>query len=88
MAGAYSKYPLYNRGSIVNLQDIVDPTEGTVCTIKAIEQDEEDPSLFYYYLYANDENKNNKTDYRVGRYFEFIEFCNPRIILLSNATMS
>lgn len=87
MTGQYAKYPVYPKGSIVNLQDIIDPMQGTVCTIKAIEQDDQDPSLFYYYLYANNEEKNDKTDPVVGRFFEFIEHCNPRLILLSNATL-
>ena len=39
MIGEYEKYPVYPKGTIVNLRDIIDITDGTVCTIKAIEQD-------------------------------------------------
>ena len=86
MVGEYAKYPVYPKGTIVNLRDIIDLTDGTICTIKAIEQDEEDPSLKFYFLYANNEDKNDKFDPIVGRYFEYVEHCSPRLIVLSKPT--
>ena len=83
----YTKYPVYPKGSIINLRDIIDENDGVVCTIKAIEQDVDDPSLKFYYLFANDLEKNDKFDPIIGRYFDIIEHCNPRIILLGTPTI-
>ena len=55
---------------------------------KAIEQDVDDPSLKFYYLFANDLEKNDKFDPIIGRYFDIIEHCNPRIILLGTPTIN
>ena len=43
----YEKYPVYAKGSIVNIVDRVEPTIKTLCTIKAIEQDDIDRTLYF-----------------------------------------
>ena len=73
-------------GTICNLVDRVDPTEGTMCTVRFIERDEEDPDLYYYYLMANSDEKNIYNDPRFGRYFAFVEYNNPYLLLIAPAT--
>lgn len=74
-------------GTVCNLKDLVDPTDGTMCTIKLVEQDEEEPDLFYYYLLANDEKKNIQYDPRIGMYFDVIVNTSDRLIPLSAPTI-
>lgn len=83
----YSKYPVYPKGSIVNIIDRIDPLYKTVCTIKEIEQDDQDTSLFFYYLVANNDELNNKSDPRIGNFFDYLEHCNPRIEFVSSPTL-
>ena len=61
-------YNILPIGTICNLIDKVDVTDGHLCTIKFIEQDNEG-SLVYYYLRANDEELNNQMDPRFGTYW-------------------
>ena len=84
----YEKYPVYAKGSIVNIVDRVEPTIKTLCTIKAIEQDDIDRTLYFYFLFANDESLNTKFDPQVGYYFDYLEHCNPRTEFVAQATLS
>lgn len=84
---AFVNTPLLQIGSVINLIDLVDPTDGAVCTIKLIEQDDEDMALHYYYLYANNDALNIQWDQRIGKYYTIIEHCSPRIIPLSTPTI-
>ena len=84
---AFAETPLLPQGSIINLVDLIDPTDGAVCTVKLIEQDDEDMALHYYYLYANNEALNVQWDHRIGKYYTIVEHCSPRIIPLSAPVM-
>ena len=84
----YKKYPVYQKGTIVNIVDRIEPTIKTLCTIKALEQDDLDKSLYFYFLLANDETLNTKYDPQIGYYFDYLEHCNPRIEFVSNTTLS
>ena len=79
----YSKYPVYSKGSIVNVLDRIDPLYKTVCTIRAIEQDDQDKTLYFYYLVANNDELNKNFDPRIGYFFDYLEYCNPRIEFVS-----
>ena len=74
-------------GTICNLQDLIDPTDGTMCTIKLVEQDDEVENIFYYYLVANNEAKNIQYDPRIGMYFDIIHHGSERLIPLSGPTI-
>ena len=73
-------------GTVCNLIDLIDPTDGVLCTIKLVEQDDEDQTLFYYYLRANDETKNIQYDSRIGMYFDIIVYSSDRLIVLAPPT--
>lgn len=77
---------LYPIGTICNLidRDSNDPVDGTMCTIRYIEQDED--GIYYYYLLANNWEKNIYYDIRFGAYFSFVEIDNPFLIALSLPT--
>lgn len=74
-------------GTICNLVDKVDPSEGTMCTIRFIEEDDEYSGLYYYYLRANDEKKNIQADPRFGNYFTMVPFDSEYLLPISPATV-
>jgi len=83
----YTQYPVYSKGSIVNVIDRIDPLYKTICTIRAIEQDDKDKTLFFYFLVANDDSLNTKYDPAIGNFFDYLEHCNPRIEFISNPVL-
>ena len=72
-------------GTICKLIDRNSSEYFEICTIRFIEMDEE--GYWYYYLLANDFDKNVLYDPRFGRYFSFIEINSPFLIPLSSATL-
>lgn len=74
-------------GTIVNLIDRVDPTTGTVCTIRYVEQDNEFPGLYFYYLSANNDELNTKFDPKIGNFFEMSSNNDEHLIFLSAPTI-
>jgi len=74
-------------GTICNLVDQIDPTIGTMCTIRFVEQDPDYPQVIYYYLRANDDEKNINTDSRFGSYFDMISADSNRLIVLAQPTV-
>ena len=79
---------MLDKGTVIALRVRIDPEETTICTIRAIEQDEDIPGLYYYYLCANEEVLNDKIDPKIGMYFEFVEANSDRIIVLSKPTLN
>ena len=70
-------------GTICGLIDSIDESIITNCTIKAIEPDTDIPGLVYYYLIANNDDLNNKTDPRFPwRYFEIVDNATDRLFPL------
>ena len=51
-------------GTVCVLQDWVNPLIEITCTVKHVEVDEANPTIMYYYLIANDDSLNDKTDPR------------------------
>lgn len=59
-------------GTIVNFIDRIDPMIRTLCTVKFIEEDDDYPNLFYYYLVANNQDLNIHQHPQFGNYFEIV----------------
>ena len=70
-------------GMVCGLIDNIDESIITNCTIKAIEPDMDIPGLVYYYLMANNEALNDKTDPRFPwRYFDIVDNTTDRLFPL------
>lgn len=75
-------------GTICNLIDQIDYEISTNCTIKYVEEDPEFPGLVYYYLIANNEALNNKTDPRFPwPFFEIVDNMCGRLIPIGAPAM-
>ena len=70
-------------GTLCQLRDLIDYDIKVDCTIRLVEQDDEIPTIFYYYLLANDDNKNIQYDPRIGNYFDIIVNTSDRLSVLS-----
>lgn len=70
-------------GTICNLKDPIDPLNTTMCTVRLVEEDEEIPNIYYYYLRANNEEKNIHYDPRIGSYFDIIHSTSDRLVVMS-----
>ena len=84
----YKQPELLEIGTICNLVDKIDYSEGVMCTVRFIEKDEDIENLYYYYLMANNDEKNTQYDPRFGRYFAFVEHGNPFLLPIAKATIS
>ena len=70
-------------GMVCGLIDSIDESIITNCTIKAIEPDMDIPGLVYYYLIANNDALNDKTDPRFPwRYFDIVDNTTDRLFPL------
>ena len=78
---------LYDIGDICNLVDKLTLEDGVICTIKYIEQDDEIPEIYYYYLIANNESLNDKFDPNIGYYYAIVESTNEYLIKISDKTI-
>jgi hypothetical protein len=76
---------IYRNGDIIKVKDAIDPKYEEIGTIKFIERDTENPSLFWLYIIANEETLNNKMDPKYGIFWQILEHSNNRIELLSRA---
>jgi hypothetical protein len=74
-------------GDVVEIVDQVDPGITNEGTIKFIEQDNENATLFWLYIVANEEVLNDKPDPKIGMFWELLEHTSDRITLLSRAVL-
>jgi hypothetical protein len=73
-------------GTIVSVRDRIADDVLVTATIRLVEQDNEFPDLFWYYLVANEEVLNDKLDNRIGMYWEILENASNRISVVSMPT--
>lgn len=74
------------KGDIVTVGDDVDPKIHDNGVVKFIEPDNENETLYWVYIAADEEVINSNYDSRIGAYCWCLEHCSPRITLLSHAT--
>ena len=75
-------------GTICELEDWINPEIKIVCTVKRIEPDEQQPEdILYYYLIANDEELNTKTDPRFPwKYYDILPVGSNRLRPIGSPT--
>ena len=73
-------------GTVCNLKDLIEPEISVNCTVRLVEQDDEIPTIFYYYLRANSDEKNIQYDPRIGAYFDIIANGSNRLTVIAPPT--
>lgn len=74
-------------GTICELEDWINPTNVITCTIKMVEPDEQMPNIVYYYIIANNDELNTKTDPRFPwRFYDILPAGTTRLRPIAGAT--